>query len=82
MHCKPPKEPEARAQAEEGTKREAEIEATRQKRAKAREDRLAEKIAERAKTAPPKIMTPATAQKLMVEKMIDSINRTHRRHVA
>ena len=68
----------AKAEANERAKKEAEEEALRGIRAKEREERLAAK-----KTAPVKgkkvAMTPAAEQKTDLDKMLEKLNRIHRR---
>lgn len=66
----------AKAEAEAKAKKEAEEEALREKRAKEREERLASK-----KAAPGKkvAMTPAAEQKSELDRMLERLNRIHRR---
>ena len=66
----------ADSEAEAKAKREAEEEAIRQKRAKEREERRAKK-----KAAPDKVaaMTPVAEQKSNLDKMLEKLNRIHRR---
>jgi acetyl-CoA decarbonylase/synthase complex subunit delta len=67
-------EAEARAKAIE--KREAEEEAIRQQRAREKEERLAMQKAAHVEAV---AMTPATEQKSHLDKMLDRLNRIHRR---
>ncbi len=69
-------EAEAKAAAAESAKRAAEEDAIREKRAKEREDRLAAKKAAPGKTV---AMTPAAEQKSELDKMLEKLNRIHRR---
>jgi acetyl-CoA decarbonylase/synthase complex subunit delta len=69
-------EVKAKAQAAEVAKREAEEEAIREKRKKEREERLAQKGVAPAKAA---AMTPAKEQKDQLNKMLERLNRIHRR---
>lgn len=66
----------AKAEADARAKKEAEEEALREKRAKEREERLASK-----KAAPGKkvAMTPAAEQKSDLDRMLERLNRIHRR---
>jgi acetyl-CoA decarbonylase/synthase complex subunit delta len=67
---------EAKAKAEEIAKREAEEEAIRQKRAKEREEMAASRqTAKKAAVA----STPASVQKSGLEKMVELLDRIHRR---
>ena len=69
-------EAQAKAQAAEVAKREAEEEAIREKRKKERDDRLA-----KTKTAPAKTaaMSAAEEQKSSLDKMMERLQRIHRR---
>jgi len=66
----------AKAEADARAKKEAEEEALREKRAKEREERIASK-----KAAPGKkvAMTPAAEQKSELDRMLERLNRIHRR---
>ncbi|MDP2864029.1 MAG: acetyl-CoA decarbonylase/synthase complex subunit delta [Desulfobacterales bacterium] len=68
----------AKAEADARAKKEAEEEALREKRTKEREERLASK-----KAAPGKgkkvAITPAAEQKSELDRMLERLNRTHRR---
>ncbi len=70
-------EAKKKADADAAAKREAEEDAIRQKRAKEREERLAQQ-----KTEPKKdvSMTPAETQLSALDKMLDRLDRIHRRH--
>ena len=57
-------------------KREAEEERIREQRAKEQEERLAKKATEEVKEVP---MTAAKLQKTPLEKMLEELNRIHRR---
>jgi len=66
---------EAKAKEEAAAKREAEEQAIREQRAKEREERMAKKEA-----APEKVsMTPAKEQKSKTSKLLDRLNRMHKR---
>ena len=69
---------EAKAKAEEVAKREAEEERIREKRAKEQEERLARKPSEEVEEIP---MTAAKVQKTRLEKMLEELNRIHRRNI-
>ena len=56
--------------------REAEEEATRQQRAEEREKRLAKKKAAEGRAV---TMTPASVRKTQLEKMLEKLDRIHRR---
>jgi acetyl-CoA decarbonylase/synthase complex subunit delta len=74
--AKAEKEAEKKAAAEAAAKREADEEAIRQKRAKEREKRMASQKAEPKKAA---AMTPAKEQPTKLDKMLDRLDRIHRR---
>jgi acetyl-CoA decarbonylase/synthase complex subunit delta len=67
---------EAKAKAEEVAKREAEEEAVRDARAKEREARMTKKDAAPAGAIP---MTPAKDQKSQLDKILEGLNRLHKR---
>ncbi len=69
-------EEEARARAEVIAKREAEEEAIRQQRAREKEERLTKQQAAHVEAV---AMTPADEQKSRLDKMLDRLNRIHRR---
>jgi len=69
-------EEKARLEAEAKAKREAEEAGIREQRRKEREKRAAERTSEGEKTVS---MRPAAEQKDPIEKMIDRLNRIHRR---
>jgi acetyl-CoA decarbonylase/synthase, CODH/ACS complex subunit delta len=68
-------EAKAKAEAEARAKKEAEEEAIREKRAKEREA-----LAAKHKTAPAEVsLTPAAEQKTKLDKMLERLNRIHKR---
>ncbi|MCP4104559.1 MAG: acetyl-CoA decarbonylase/synthase complex subunit delta [Desulfobacteraceae bacterium] len=67
----------AKADADAKAKREAEEDAVRQQRAKEREEHAAKR--KTAAKKGPVSMTPAAEQKSQTDKILDSLNRTHRR---
>lgn len=71
-------EADKKAASDEAAKREAEEQALRDKRAQEQKHHAAEPCG--AKTAVS--MTPAAVQKTEIEKILESLNRTHRRHAA
>ena len=69
-------EAKAKAEAEAGAKKEAEEEAVREQRAKEREERLAkQEVAPTAEVS----MTPAKVQKTQMDKMLETLNRLHKK---
>jgi len=66
----------AKAKAEEIAKRETEEEKIREQRAKEKDDLLARRAAEQAKEVS---MTPAAVQKTELEKILEKLDRIHRR---
>ncbi len=75
--AKAEKEAEKKAAADAAAKREADEEAIRQKRAKEREERMAKQKTEPKKAA---AMTAAKEQPSKLEKMLDRLDRIHRRN--
>jgi len=71
-------EEEAKARAEEVAKREAEEEKLREQRAKEKEELLARRVGEPTEKVS---MTAAAVQKTEVEKMLEKLNRIHRRNI-
>jgi len=74
--AKAEEEAKAKAEAEARAKKEAEEEAVREERAKEREERLAKQ-----ETAPKEAvsMTPAKVQKSNLDKLLENLNRLHKR---
>ncbi|MDY6972645.1 MAG: acetyl-CoA synthase, partial [Thermodesulfobacteriota bacterium] len=70
---------EDEARAKEVADREAEEQAISEQRAREREERLAGKPTIGKRTVS---LTPAAAQKTKLEKMLEKLNRIHRRPVA
>ncbi|HDZ91647.1 MAG: acetyl-CoA decarbonylase/synthase complex subunit delta [Deltaproteobacteria bacterium] len=71
-------EAEARAKAEKVARREAEEEKIREKRAKEKEKREALRAAKEVEEVS---MTPAKVQKGMLEKMVEQLDRIHKRNL-
>lgn len=71
-------EAEAKTKAEEVAKREAEEQKVREQRAKEQEKRLASRATEEVEEVP---MTAAKVQKTELEKMLERLNRIHRRNI-
>jgi acetyl-CoA decarbonylase/synthase complex subunit delta len=70
-------EAEKKKKAEEASKREAEEQAIREKRAKEREELEKKRAAERSEEPVPK--TPAAEQKSELDKIVELLDRVHRR---
>ncbi len=71
-------EAEKKAASDEAAKREAEEQALRDKRAQEQKHHAAESCGAKTSVS----MTPAAIQKTELEKILESLNRTHRKHVA